>query len=86
MSSVLIFVILAVAILVIGLVIGLVAFVNGRRQPPRRDPPSTAPSGTLTEERPPDAPVEPPPCRWHRPAWPASTRAAGPGAGAARPT
>ena len=61
MSSVLIFVILAVAILVIGLVIGLVAFVNGRRQPPRRDVPPTAPSGTITEERPAEAPTAPEP-------------------------
>ena len=45
MSSVLIFVILAVAILVIGLVIGLVAFVNGRKQPPSRPVPPSAPSG-----------------------------------------
>jgi len=37
MESVLIFVIVAAAILVIGGVIGLVAFVNERRQPPRRD-------------------------------------------------
>jgi fused signal recognition particle receptor len=59
MSELLIFVILAAAILVIGLVVGLVAFVNGRRQPPRRDVPPTAPSGTLTEERPPEAPVDP---------------------------
>jgi fused signal recognition particle receptor len=59
MSAVLIFVILAVAILVIGLVVGLVALVNGRRQPPRRVPPA-APAGTLTEERPPPAPAEPP--------------------------
>jgi fused signal recognition particle receptor len=49
MSSVLIFVIVAAAILVIGVVIGLVAFVNGRKQPPRRDLPSSAPSGTITE-------------------------------------
>ncbi len=58
------FVILAIAIVVIGLVIGLVAFVNGRRQPPPQAP-TTAPSGTITEERPaaPEAPeaVEEPP-------------------------
>jgi fused signal recognition particle receptor len=55
MSSILIFVILAVAILVIGLVIGLVAFVNGRKQPPPVPP--RAPAGTITEERPPEAPA-----------------------------
>ena len=59
MSSVLIFIILAVSILVIGLAIGLVAFVNGRRQPPERDLPGSAPSGTITEERPPETPEEP---------------------------
>ena len=45
------FVILAIAIVVIGLVIGLVAFVNGRKQPPPQAP-TTAPSGTITEEVP----------------------------------
>ncbi|MCW2711174.1 MAG: signal recognition particle-docking protein FtsY, partial [Marmoricola sp.] len=59
MSAVLIFIILAVAILVIGLVVGLVALVNGRKQPPRRDLPPSAPTGTITEERPPEAPEEP---------------------------
>jgi fused signal recognition particle receptor len=61
MSSVLIFTILVVAILVIGLVVGLVAFVNGRRQPPTRKVPPAAPSGTITEERPAEAPEEPEP-------------------------
>src|SRR5689334_18256568 len=61
MSSILIFVILAVAILVIGLVVGLVALVNGRKQPPPAAPvPPTAPSGTITEERPADAPTDEP--------------------------
>ncbi|MCW2809259.1 MAG: ftsY [Marmoricola sp.] len=59
MSAVLIFIILAVAILVIGLVVGLVALVNGRKQPPRRDLPASAPTGTITEERPPEAPEAP---------------------------
>jgi len=58
------FVILAIAIVVIGLVIGLVAFVNGRKQPPPQAP-TAAPSGTITEERPeaPEVPetVEEPP-------------------------
>ena len=58
MSSILIFVILAVAIVVIGLVIGLVAFVNGRKQPPAAPPPA-APSGTITAE-PPAAETEAP--------------------------
>jgi fused signal recognition particle receptor len=58
MSSILIFVILAVAIVVIGLVIGLVALVNGRRQPPPAVPPS-APTGTITKEPPTEAPEEP---------------------------
>ncbi len=60
MSTVMIFVILAIAILVIGLVIGLVAFVNGRRRAPARDVPPSAPAGTITEERPAEAPVEEP--------------------------
>ena len=59
MSSILIFVILAVAIVAIGIVIGVVALVNGRKQPPPAVPP-TAPSGTITEERPPEAPPESP--------------------------
>ena len=59
MSSILIFVIVAVAIVVIGLVIGLVAFVNGRKQPPPKAP-TAAPAGTITEERP-AAPAEEPP-------------------------
>ncbi len=65
MSSILIFVILAVAIAVVGLVVGLVALVNGRRQPRPPEPPRGAPGGTITEERPsteapsaPSAPVE----------------------------
>ncbi|MET0838772.1 MAG: signal recognition particle-docking protein FtsY [Marmoricola sp.] len=66
MSSPTVFVILAVAILVIGIVIGLVAFVNGRKQPSTRPVPPAAPSGTITEEppveeteasEPPEAPV-----------------------------
>jgi len=60
MSTILIFVILAAAILVVGLVVGLVALVNGRRQPPRRDVPRTAPGDTLTEDRRPQAPAEEP--------------------------
>jgi fused signal recognition particle receptor len=59
MSSILIFVILAAAILVIGLVVGIVALVNGRKQPPARDVPPAAPTGTITQERPPEAPEEP---------------------------
>ncbi len=58
MSSVLIFVILAVAIVVVGLVVGVVALVSGRRQPPTRDLPSQPPAGTLTEERPPETAPE----------------------------
>src|SRR3954452_8715958 len=56
-----VFVILVIAILVIGLVVGLVALVNGRKQPPRPVPPS-APTGTITAEPPaeaPEAPAEP---------------------------
>src|SRR3954469_4795342 len=49
------FVILVIAILAIGLVIGLVALVHGRRQPPAA-PPTSAPSGTITAEPPPAAP------------------------------
>jgi fused signal recognition particle receptor len=59
MSAILIFIILAVAILVIGLVIGLVALVNGRRQPPRRGLPPEPYGGTITDERPPEAPEDP---------------------------
>ena len=61
MSSASLFVILVVAILLVGLVIGLVALVNGRKQPPP-PPPTGAPSGTLTEDRPApaEAPEEPP--------------------------
>ncbi len=53
MSSILIFVILAAAILVVGLVVGVVALVNGRRQPPQRPVPPAPDGGILTEERPP---------------------------------
>jgi fused signal recognition particle receptor len=67
MSSVLIYVIIAVAILVVGVTIGLVAFVNGRKQPPRRDLPSSAPSGTITEERPPEVPEQTPVTTLERP-------------------
>ena len=66
MSSALIFVIVVAAVLVVGLVVGLVAFVNGRKQPPTRDLPPTPPGGILTEEPPetaapetPEAPAEP---------------------------
>ena len=59
MSSILIFIILAVAIVAIGIVIGVVALVNGRKQPPPVGVPPVAPSGTITEERPPEAPEEP---------------------------
>ena len=67
MSDVLIFVIVAAAILVIGVAVGLVAFVNGRKQPPRRDLPSSAPSGTITEERPPEVPEQAPVTTLERP-------------------
>lgn len=60
MSGVLIFIILAAAILVVGLVIGTVAFVNGRKQPPRRDVPPAPSGGTITQERPPEAPTAEP--------------------------
>ena len=62
MSSTLIFIVLAVAILVVGLVVGLVALVNGRRQPPPAGPPAAAPGGTIAPERPPrvEEPTEPP--------------------------
>ncbi len=56
-----VFVILVIAIVVIGLVVGLVALVNGRKQPPPQVPPS-APTGTITDEPPveaPEAPEEP---------------------------
>src|SRR5689334_15073897 len=52
-----VFIILAIAILVIGLVIGLVAFIGGRKQPPSRPVPPAAPPGTITEERPPEPDV-----------------------------
>jgi fused signal recognition particle receptor len=48
-------VILVIAILAIGLVVGLVALVHGRRQPPKDVPPS-APAGTITAEPPTEAP------------------------------
>ena len=67
MSDVLIFVIVAAAILLIGVAVGLVAFVNGRKQPPRRDLPSSAPSGTITEERPPEVPEQAPVTTLERP-------------------
>src|SRR3954470_17494391 len=67
MSSALIFIIVAAAILVVGVTIGLVAFVNGRRQPPRRDLPPTAPGGTITEERPPEVPEQAPVTTLERP-------------------
>src|SRR6478609_6880158 len=57
-----VFAILVIAIVVIGLVIGLVALVNGRKQPPLQVPPS-APTGTITAEPPveaPEVPEEPP--------------------------
>ena len=53
------FVILVIAILALGFVVGLVAFVSGRRKPPAQVPPS-APSGTITVEPPVQAPEEPP--------------------------
>ena len=59
MSSVFLFVIVVAAILVVGLVVGLVALVNGRKQPPAV-PPRPAPGGVITEERPPEAPIEEP--------------------------
>jgi fused signal recognition particle receptor len=59
MNSVGLFVILGAAILVIGLVIGLVAFINGRKQPPKPTPRQPA-GGVITEERPPEAPPEAP--------------------------
>ena len=60
MASSLIFVILAVAILLIGGIVGLVAFVGGRRQPPA--PPTSPSGGVITEERPSpsDLPTEEP--------------------------
>ncbi len=67
MSDALIFVIVAAAILVIGVAVGLVAFVNGRKQPPRRDLPPSAPSGTITEERPPEVPEQAPVTTLERP-------------------
>jgi len=54
MNSVVIFVILGAAILVVGLVIGLVAFLNGRKQPPRPTPRAEPAGGVITEERPPE--------------------------------
>ncbi len=60
MSMILIFVILAAVIALVGLVVGLVALVNGRRRPRTPEPPRTAPGGTITEDRPvPAAPPEP---------------------------
>ena len=59
MNSVGLFVILGAAILIIGLVIGLVAFINGRKQPPEPTPRQPA-GGVITAERPPEAPPEAP--------------------------
>ena len=59
MSSVLIFVVLAVAIALVGLVVGLVALVNGRRQPRPPAPSGSPTGGILTEERP-EAPADAP--------------------------
>src|ERR1700712_298395 len=53
------FVVLVVAILLLGVVIGLVALVNGRRQPRSAPVPPTAPSGTITDEPPAEAPEAP---------------------------
>ena len=53
-----VFAILVIAIVVIGLVVGLVALVNGRKQPPQQVPPS-APTGTITAEPPVEAPEVP---------------------------
>jgi fused signal recognition particle receptor len=53
-----VFVILVIAIVVIGLVVGLVALVRGRQQPPPQVPPS-APTGTITDEPPVEAPEVP---------------------------
>ena len=58
MNSVGLFVILGAAILIVGLVIGLVAFINGRKQPPKPTPRQPA-GGVITEERPPEAPEAP---------------------------
>jgi fused signal recognition particle receptor len=58
MSTIALFVILAVAILAIGLVVGLVALLQGRKQPPA--PPRRAPSGTITEAPPAAPPSEAP--------------------------
>jgi fused signal recognition particle receptor len=51
MTSIALFVILAVVIVAFGLVVGLVALVRGRRQPPP-PPPTRAPSGTILDEPP----------------------------------
>jgi fused signal recognition particle receptor len=59
MNSVGLFVILGAAILIVGLVLGLVAFINGRKQPPKPTPRQPA-GGVITEERPPAAPPEAP--------------------------
>ena len=53
MSSILIFVILGVVLLVIGVTVGSVAFLNGRRQPRPPQAPRRDPGGVITEERPP---------------------------------
>ena len=60
MNSVGLFVILGAAILIVGLVIGLVAFINGRKQKPKRTTPREPAGGVITEERPPEAPAEAP--------------------------
>ena len=63
MSSILIFVILGVVLLVIGVTVGSVAFLNGRRQPRPPQAPRRDPGGVITEERPPgtaDDLLEPP--------------------------
>ncbi|SDT19896.1 signal recognition particle-docking protein FtsY [Nocardioides scoriae] len=54
MSAVLIYVVVGVAILVLGGAIGLIAFVNGRKQP--KAPPADRGGGVITEERPPGGP------------------------------
>jgi fused signal recognition particle receptor len=59
MSGIPLFVILVFALLVVGLVVGLIALVNGRRQPPRRDVPPAPPTGTINQEPSPPASAEP---------------------------
>lgn len=60
MTGVTLYVVLGVALLLVGVVVGLVAFVNGRRQPRPPEAPTEAPrGGVITEPPPTEAPPAP---------------------------